>query len=137
MAQTSKKVPEARSRGNGLLDYWVGLRLWGRPVRSHRDPVKALTPRIIERLEDRCLMSAAEPGISEFLAKNNTVLADQDGDFEDWIEIHNPSASAVSLNGWSLTDDPTALTKWQFPNITLAANEYSMIFVDPTAAEVG
>ena len=139
MAQTSKKVPEARSRGNGLLDYWVGLRLWGRPVRSHRDPVKALTPRIIERLEDRCLMSAAEPGISEFLAKNNTVLADQDGDFEDWIEIHNPSASAVSLNGWSLTDDPTALTKWQFPNITLAANEYRVVFAsnkDRTSGEL-
>ena len=32
----------------------------------------------------------ATPVISEFMADNDTVLADEDGDFSDWIEIHNP-----------------------------------------------
>ena len=25
----------------------------------------------------------------------------------DWLELHNPTAEDVSLDGWSLTDDPT------------------------------
>jgi hypothetical protein len=25
----------------------------------------------------------------------------------DWLELHNPTAQDVSLDGWSLTDDPT------------------------------
>jgi len=31
--------------------------------------------------------------ISELTADNQTGLADSDGDFTDWIEIHNPTDS--------------------------------------------
>ena len=43
--------------------------------------------------------------ISEFLAENQSIRADSDGDFSDWIEIYNASDQAQSLEGWSLTDD--------------------------------
>ncbi|MFM1770423.1 MAG: hypothetical protein RJA22_2952, partial [Verrucomicrobiota bacterium] len=33
---------------------------------------------------------AAEPVLSEFMAENKSVRADQDGEFSDWIEIYNP-----------------------------------------------
>ncbi len=35
----------------------------------------------------------AAPLITEFMASNDSTLADEDGDFSDWIEIHNPDAS--------------------------------------------
>lgn len=80
----------------------------------------------------------AEPVISEFMAANSTTLADADGSFSDWIEIHNPDASAVSLAGWHLTDSAGSKTKWQFPAVTLAPGAYLVVFAsnknrtDPT-----
>ena len=36
------------------------------------------------------LPAPASPVISEFLAENEDFSSDEDGDFSDWIEIHNP-----------------------------------------------
>src|SRR6267143_6931432 len=47
---------------------------------------------------------AQGPVITEFMAVNNRILADQDGDYSDWIEIFNLASSRVSLDGWYLTD---------------------------------
>ncbi len=53
--------------------------------------------------------------VNEIMAKNDTTIADQDGEFDDWVEIFNPSMEVVDLSGLYLTDDPDNLTKWQFP----------------------
>ena len=66
--------------------------------------------------------------ISEFLAQNNGLLLDEDGDSPDWIEIQNPTSKSVNLLNWSLTDTATNLTKWTFPNTNLAAGAYLVIF---------
>ncbi len=67
--------------------------------------------------------------INEFLANGSaTSLADEDGDTSDWIELHNPDSGPVNLNGMYLTDDPTNLTKWLFPNVSLGGNDYLVIF---------
>ena len=47
--------------------------------------------------------------ISEFLASNQAGLTDEDGEHSDWIEIHNPEATAVDLIGWRLTDNAASL----------------------------
>ncbi|HWD17686.1 MAG TPA: CotH kinase family protein [Verrucomicrobiae bacterium] len=67
-------------------------------------------------------------GISEFMATNVTTVADVDGDFSPWIELFNPTASDVSLNGWSLSIDPNNLRQWVFPNITLEANSFIVVY---------
>jgi hypothetical protein len=66
--------------------------------------------------------------ISEFLAANSGGLADEDGAFEDWIELHNAGTNGVNLLDWALTDDPLALTKWRFPATTLEAGAYLVVF---------
>jgi len=66
--------------------------------------------------------------ISEFMAVNNNGLDDEDRDEEDWIELHNTGASAVNLDGWYLTDDADVLTKWSFPNVTLAPGAFLVVF---------
>ena len=66
--------------------------------------------------------------ITEFLASNDSVLADEDGDYADWIEIHNASLTSVSLAGWYLTDDEADLIKWQFPSVTLPSGGYLVVF---------
>jgi hypothetical protein len=62
---------------------------------------------------------ALGPRISEFLAENHGGLRDEDGETSDWIEIHHPGAAPLSLQGWSLTDDPRDFRKWRFPAVTL------------------
>lgn len=75
-----------------------------------------------------CPLLPAQIGITEFLASNDKVLADVDGDYSDWIELSNLGA-ATDLGGWYLTDDASNLTKWQFPLPTALNNsEYLVVF---------
>ena len=70
----------------------------------------------------------ANPVITEFMAKNESTAADENGDFSDWVEIHNPTNAPVSLNEWYLTDSATDLVKWRFPNVTLAPGEFRIVW---------
>ncbi|MBJ05912.1 MAG: hypothetical protein CMO40_02175 [Verrucomicrobiaceae bacterium] len=71
----------------------------------------------------------ALPMITEFLAANDTVLADEDGDFSDWIEVFNPDSTPIDLGGHYLTDDAANLTKWQFPSgVTLGPSKFLLVF---------
>jgi len=79
-----------------------------------------------------CLWSAgpalADPVISEFMADNVSTIADEDGAFSDWIEIHNPDATPVDLTNWCLTDTATTLGKWRFPFVTLGPGEFLLVW---------
>src|SRR5438128_1022344 len=66
--------------------------------------------------------------ISEFMADNKTALADEDGQFPDWIEIYNTGANTVNLRAWSLTDDPTHQARWFLPSTNLTAKGFLVIF---------
>ncbi|MCF7675680.1 MAG: lamin tail domain-containing protein, partial [Akkermansiaceae bacterium] len=70
----------------------------------------------------------AEPIITELMADNQSTLADEDGDFSDWIEIHNPDSVPADLTGWKLTDDSENPAKWTFPAITLQPGEFRIFF---------
>ncbi|HMP81370.1 MAG TPA: lamin tail domain-containing protein [Verrucomicrobiota bacterium] len=71
---------------------------------------------------------AAQPVISEFMAQNTAVLADEDGAFSDWVEIYNPGSGTLDLNGYYLTDDASNLTKWQFPTQVVEAGGFVVVF---------
>jgi hypothetical protein len=84
------------------------------------------------------LPARAEPVISEFLALNERNLADADGDYSDWIEVHNPDAAPLNLDGWYLTDSAAKKDKWKFPAVTIQPGGYLVVFAsnknrrDPT-----
>ena len=82
----------------------------------------------VEILESRCLLSA-DVFISEFLASNNGVLFDEDGDDSDWLEVFNAGPDDIDLDGWHLTDDPDSPSKWDFPNQILPAGNFVLVFV--------
>ena len=62
------------------------------------------------------------------MAANRATLADEDGAFSDWVEIHNPDTAPVSLGGHFLTDDADDPVKWALPAVTLQAGERLVIF---------
>jgi hypothetical protein len=80
--------------------------------------------------------------INEIMASNSTAVADTQGRFGDWIEIHNGSGSPVNIGGLYLTDDIETPTKWQVPTnkaplTTIAANGFLVIWLDGNTADPG
>src|SRR5204863_150859 len=51
-----------------------------------------------------------------------------DGDLSGWIELYNPTATTINLNGWYLTDSRTNLTRWRFPRVGLLPDKYILVF---------
>src|SRR5262245_25094464 len=71
---------------------------------------------------------AGQPFITEFMAKNQGTLLDEDGESSDWLELYNPGDAAVDLEGWFLTDDAKKLDKWRFPKVSLGAQKFLGVF---------
>lgn len=69
--------------------------------------------------------------INEIMASNASTIADPAGEFDDWVELYNPSSTNIDLSGLYLSDNPTNLNKWAFPQGTIiAAQGYLLIWCD-------
>ncbi|MFD0777679.1 lamin tail domain-containing protein [Flavobacterium myungsuense] len=66
--------------------------------------------------------------INEILASNTNSIQDEDSSRQDWIELYNSGTSSVNLLGFGLSDDPLLLYKWTFPNISLGAGQYLIVW---------
>lgn len=74
--------------------------------------------------------------INEFQPSNRLTYAGENGDYPDWIEITNPSSSAIDISGHGLSDERTKPMKWKFPEgTTIEAGEILLIPCDGTKAE--
>lgn len=66
--------------------------------------------------------------INEFMASNSTTIADEKGNYNDWIELYNASNEDVNLDGFALSDDISDYGKWKFPNVVIQSNNFLLIF---------
>ena len=64
--------------------------------------------------------------ISEYMS-SNTAYPDADGNFCDWVELHNVGRKALSLSGYALTDGNNT---WMLPAMQLESDGYLVIFCD-------
>ena len=100
-----------------------------RPNLSSAQPARTAGKRLaFEALEPRLVLDGNSLVISEFMASNGQTLYDEDFEYSDWIEIHNPTLTQVNLDGWALTDDDDDLTQWQFPAVSINPNDYLLVF---------
>jgi len=68
--------------------------------------------------------------INEFMASNDSTIADEYGEFDDWIEIYNGDESSVWLGDKYLSDNLLNFDKWQMPDVTLQSGEFILIWAD-------
>jgi len=73
--------------------------------------------------------------INEVMAANSSTIRDPQGEYDDWIEIHNASDQPIDVGGMYLTDDFEQPTKWQIPDnnpaaTTVPAHGYLLIWAD-------
>ncbi|MHC4581840.1 MAG: CotH kinase family protein, partial [Planctomycetota bacterium] len=80
--------------------------------------------------------------INEFMASNSNSLQDPQGDYDDWIEIHNFGADAIDVGGMYLSDDMSIPTKWRISaddpvSTTIPAGGYLLVWADNDIADPG
>lgn len=76
--------------------------------------------------------------VNEIMTTNNGTIADQNGEFDDWVELFNNSNVDVDLSGYYLSDDSLNLLKWTIPNgISIAANDYLIVWLDKDTLQSG
>jgi hypothetical protein len=68
--------------------------------------------------------------INEIMADNKTTIADEAGEYDDWIEIYNKSDIPVVLSGMYLSDDMNNPTKWRIPNIEIPQRGFLLFWAD-------
>ena len=76
--------------------------------------------------------------INEFMASNDVTQADQDEEFDDWVELYNNGTESIDLSGYFLSDDPDNLSKWEFPaGTSIGADAYLIIWADSDTLQTG
>ena len=78
------------------------------------------------------ILPSANPQIfiNEFMASNDSTIADEFGEFDDWIEIYNGESESVWLGNKYLSDNLDNPDKWQLPQIDLPSNGFLLIWAD-------
>ena len=74
--------------------------------------------------------------INEVLPVNVTVLADDHGEFDPWIELYNPFTGTAGLGGLFLTDNPAVPNMWPIPSGTdLCGGHWLVVWADAQPAQ--
>lgn len=66
--------------------------------------------------------------INEVMASNATTIADEDGDFEDWIELYNGTDETINLEGFGLSDDFARPFRWVFPTVSIEPGQFLLLW---------
>lgn len=81
---------------------------------------------------------AGELKINEIMAQNTSTITDDNGQYEDWIELYNNTSNTLSLDNLFMSDTTTNLLKWQFPSgLTIPANSYLIVWADQDLTQTG
>ena len=78
--------------------------------------------------------------INEFVASNDSLsgIVDQDGEYDDWIEIYNNTNANIDLTDFYLTDNFNSKKQWAFPAGTnIGADEYLIVWADKDIDQEG
>lgn len=69
---------------------------------------------------------------------NNSTATDQNGEYDDWIELYNLSASSLDISGHYLSDSKKNIYKWQIPyGTSISGKSYLMIWADEDTTQFG
>lgn len=69
-------------------------------------------------------LAPGDVSLNEIVCANTIHFPDEDGEFCDYVELANHGKSAVSLEGYCLTDDVEKPDKWRFPSVSMPAGSF-------------
>ena len=68
--------------------------------------------------------------INEVMPSNKNTILDSAGKKNDYIEIYNGYDYDINLKGYYLSDDNFNLKKWSFPDVTIKAGDYLIVYAN-------
>jgi len=68
--------------------------------------------------------------LNELMAGNDSTIVDENGEYDDWIEIVNTGTEPLNLSGFRFTDDMAFPEKFTFPDTVLYPDQYMIIWAD-------
>lgn len=68
--------------------------------------------------------------INELVSSNQTVIADEHGDYDDWIELYNAGEVPVNLSKYYFSDKSAAPLLWQLPDVTMNPGSHLLFWAD-------
>ena len=100
----------------------------------------AITPTFTTNSSIRAVFEAVTTSlddlvINEVQGKNDATIADENGEFDDWIEIYNPTDAAIDLAGYYISDNLSEPLKWKIPSTdpsktTVPAKGFLLLWAD-------
>jgi hypothetical protein len=83
-------------------------------------------------------VSKADIVINELMPVNTNVAADQNGEYDDWIELYNLSSINKDLSGYYLSDKKSSPRKWHLPTGTsIRGNGFLIVWADKDTTQAG
>lgn len=73
--------------------------------------------------------------INEFMASNKSTIADEKGQYDDWVELYNGEDTIINLNQFYLTDDFLKKTKWRIPTVLIQPKSWILIWCDEDSSQ--
>lgn len=100
----------------------------------------------------KCISQGGAPGIpsfsedikslviNEFMAINGNIIADENGECNDWIELFNPTDKEINFGGLYLTNDLSDHDMYQIPmnypqQTTIKPHDYLLLWADGEPGE--
>ena len=76
--------------------------------------------------------------INELMPVNTNVVADQNGEYDDWIELYNLSSVNKDISGYYLSDKKSKPKKWHFPvGTSIHGKGYLIVWADKDTTQAG
>ena len=67
--------------------------------------------------------------LNEVCCYNDSIVYDKMGEYNDYIELYNPTSHAIDLGGYGLSDQKSNLMRYRFPeNSILESGEYMILW---------
>jgi hypothetical protein len=68
--------------------------------------------------------------INELMCDNDTTIADEYGEYDNWVEIYNGDDAPVFLGDKYLSDNLANQNKWKLPDVTMQPGDFLVIWAD-------
>jgi hypothetical protein len=83
--------------------------------------------------------SYSSPVINEVMASNFSTIADEYGQFDDWMEIYNPGSDTIDVGGMYITDHLVVPTRFHIStgndSTKIAPHSYKLFWLDDDTAQ--
>jgi len=73
--------------------------------------------------------------LNDLMTVNQGTIADNQGDYDPWVEIYNLGPGLLNTSSLLLTDDPDVPNKWELPAQNLDDGEFLLLWLDSEPGE--